>query len=131
MVRFGYTILYVKNVTTSIEFYEKSFGFERKFITPENDYGELETGHTTISFASIELAKSNLNNGFMESKLNKKPFAIELGLVTDNVNEVVKMAENNGATILEEPKEKPWGQTVAYLRDIDGFLLEICTPINH
>ncbi|EIM75241.1 glyoxalase/bleomycin resistance protein/dioxygenase [Nitritalea halalkaliphila LW7] len=36
MVKFGYTILYVKDVTKSIEFYEKSFGFERKFITPEN-----------------------------------------------------------------------------------------------
>ncbi len=130
MVKFGYTILYVKDVTESIEFYEKSFGFERKFITPENDYGELETGQTTISFASIELANSNLKNGFMESNLNEKPFATELGLVTDNVNEIVKIAENNGATIIEEPKEKPWGQTVAYLRDIDGFLLEICTPMN-
>ena len=130
MVKFGYTILYVKDVTKSIEFYEKSFGFERKFITPENDYGELETGQTTISFASIELANSNLKNGFMESNLNEKPFATELGLVTDNVNEIVKIAENNGATIVEKPKEKPWGQTVAYLRDIDGFLLEICTPMN-
>jgi lactoylglutathione lyase len=35
-----------------------------------------------------------------------------------------------GAIIAEEPKQKPWGQTVAYLRDIDGFLIEICTPIG-
>lgn len=130
MVKFGYTIFYVNDVTKSIEFYEKSFGFERKFITPENDYAELETGQTTISFASVELANSNLRDGFIESNLMKKPFATELGFVTDNVNKIVKIAENNGATIIEEPKEKPWGQTVAYLRDIDGFLLEICTPMN-
>ena len=130
MVKFGYTILYVKNVTKSIEFYEKSFGFERKFITPENDYGELETGETTISFASIELANLNLKNGFTESNLSQKPFATELGLVTKQVIETVKLAQQNGGTIVEEPKEKPWGQTVAYLRDVDGFLLEICTPMN-
>ena len=37
MVKLGYTILYVSDVTKSIEFYETAFGFERKFITPEND----------------------------------------------------------------------------------------------
>jgi uncharacterized glyoxalase superfamily protein PhnB len=131
MVKFGYTIHYVKDVKKSIEFYEKSFGFERRFITPENDYGELQTGETTISFASIELANSNLKNGFTESNLFDKPFATELGFVTEKVNEIVKLAEQNGAKILDDPKEKPWGQIVAYLRDIDGFLLEICTPMNH
>jgi lactoylglutathione lyase len=44
MVKFGYTILYVLEVAKSVEFYERSFGFTRKFVTPENDYGELETG---------------------------------------------------------------------------------------
>jgi lactoylglutathione lyase len=52
-VEFKYTILYVKDVTTTIKFYEKAFGFERIFVTPENDYGELSTGNTTLSFASI------------------------------------------------------------------------------
>jgi lactoylglutathione lyase len=64
MVKLGYTILYVSDVTKSIEFYEKAFGFERKFITPENDYGELLTGETTISFVSKELANSNLKKRF-------------------------------------------------------------------
>lgn len=44
MIKFGYTILYVENVSKSIEFYEKAFGFVRKFITPENDCAELNTG---------------------------------------------------------------------------------------
>lgn len=131
MVKFGYTILYVADVSKSIGFYENAFGFYRKFITPENDYGELETGQTTIAFASNELAHSNLKNGFMESTLSQKPFATELGLVTDNVSEIVELALIHGATIVEKPKEKPWGQTVAYLRDIDGFLLEVCTPMGN
>lgn len=129
MVKFGYTILYVSDVTKSIEFYEKSFGFKRKFVTPENDYGELETGNTTLAFASKKLSNTNLKDGFIESNLSHKPFAIELGFVTDNVSEVIEQAYSNGATLLEKPKVKPWGQTVAYIRDIDGFLIEICTPM--
>ena len=48
MVKFGYTILYVEDVEKSIAFYENAFGFSRKFVTPEKDYGELITGETTI-----------------------------------------------------------------------------------
>jgi lactoylglutathione lyase len=130
MVKLGYTILYVSDVTKSIEFYEKAFGFERKFITPENDYGELLTGQTTISFASKELANSNLKSGFIECSQSNKPFGIELAMVTDDVQTIIQKAIELGALLTEEPIQKPWGQTVGYIRDIDGFLLEICTPMN-
>jgi lactoylglutathione lyase len=130
MIKLGYTILYVTDVLKSIEFYEKAFGFQRKFVTPDDDYGELNTGETTLSFASKELASSNLKNGFTESKLTNKPFAIEIGFVTDDVEKIVIQAKKTGAVIVEEPKQKPWGQTVVYLRDTDGFLIEICTPVG-
>jgi lactoylglutathione lyase len=130
MVKFGYTILYVNDVSKSISFYENAFGFTRKFVTPENDYGELSTGETTISFASKELANSNLKDGFIDSDLINKPFATELGFTTDNVDDILAKSKEAGATILQEAKQKTWGQTVAYIRDIDGFLIEICTPMG-
>ncbi|MFZ1789912.1 MAG: VOC family protein [Saprospiraceae bacterium] len=130
MVKFGYTILYVEDVTKSVEFYEEAFGFSRKFVSPENDYGELLVGETTLSFASVALAKTILKAGFLESSLDQKPFGIEIGFTTENVAETVSSALKAGATILENPKEKPWGQIVAYVRDLDGFLIEICTPMN-
>jgi len=34
------------------------------------------------------------------------------------------------AILLEEPVTKPWGQKVGYLRDTNGFIIEICTPIE-
>jgi len=130
MVKFSYTILYVKNVSESIEFYEKAFGFKRKFITPENDYGELLSGETIISFADVQLASSNLSNGFNLSKRNEKPFGIELGFTTENVETVFDQAVKMGATPLETIKIKPWGQAVAYVQDINGFLIEICSPMS-
>jgi lactoylglutathione lyase len=130
MIQFAYTILYVQDVTKSIEFYEKAFGFTRKFIAPDQDYAELTTGSTTLSFASTALASSNLAAGFTRSSLSSKPFGIEVGLTTDNVTQTLRSAEAAGGTVLEKPKTKPWGQEVAYLRDLDGFLIEICTPMS-
>ncbi|MDX2174525.1 MAG: VOC family protein [Bacteroidota bacterium] len=130
MIKFSYTIFYVKDVARTITFYENAFGFERKFITEENDYAELITGDTTLSFASIELAKTNLSKGFLESNVNNKPFGMEIGITTDNVSEIVTMAIKAGAILVEEAKTKPWGQIVAYVKDPNGYLIEICTPIS-
>lgn len=131
MNKIAYTILYVKDVEKSISFYENAFGFTRKFIAPENDYGELLTGDTTLSFCRTDLAKSNLKDGFIASDLSQKPFGIEIGIVTVNVEKCISQAIEAGATLTEAPKEKPWGQTVAYVRDLDGFLIEICTAISN
>lgn len=130
MVKFGYTILYVEDVEKSIEFYENAFGFSRKFIVPGNDYGELSTGDTTLSFASKKLATENIKDGFIESTLEDKPFAIEIGFITDEVGELVQKATSLGAVLVKEPTKKPWGQIVAYVRDLDGFLIEICTEVE-
>jgi lactoylglutathione lyase len=130
MTQFAYTILYVQDVTSTISFYEKAFGFKRKFITPGNDYGELTTGDTILSFATVKLAKTNLSAGFTESNLKSKPFGIEIGFTTNDVEKVVSTAVKAGAVLVEKPKTKPWGQVVAYVRDPDGFLIEICTPVS-
>ena len=129
MVKLGFIILYVSDVTKSVEFYESAFGFSRKFITPENDYAELLTGETTISFVSKELANSNLKNGFLMSRQADKPFGIEIAFVTESVHDIIEKAVELGAVIEEKPIKKPWGQTVGYIRDVDGILIEICTPV--
>ena len=129
-MKFAYTILYVENVEETVAFYEKAFGFAKKFITPEKDYAELVTGETTISFASLELAKSNFKKGFTSIKNFEKPLGVELAFTTENITEDFKKAIEAGATEFEPLIEKPWGQKVGYLRDNNGFLIEICTPIK-
>lgn len=128
-IKFAYTILYVNDVKETLDFYKNAFGFEQKFITPENDYGELITGTTTIAFANFELGKSNFKKGFTESNLNEKPFGIELAFTTTEVEKVMENALKNGATLLADLVTKPWGQQVGYVRDLNGFILEICSPM--
>lgn len=130
MIQFAYTILYVADVKRSVDFYTKAFGFEVKFIAPGDDYAELLTGNTTLSFASLSLANSNLKDGFLESRAASKPFGMELGFATGDVEAAVNKALSEGASLVEKPKQKPWGQVVAYVRDPEGFLIELCTPMN-
>lgn len=129
-MKYTYTILYVENVLKTIEFYEKAFGFQRKFITPEKDYGELISGETTISFASVELGNSNFKNGFQKSSTANKPFGVELAFTTDNIEVDFEKAKKEGAIEVTQLTTKPWGQKVGYLKDNNGFLIEICTSIN-
>jgi lactoylglutathione lyase len=130
MIKFAYTILYVRDVTKALSFYEDAFGFTTKFIAPGKEYGELITGDTTLSFAAITLARTNLSEGFIESSISNRPFGIEIAFATEDVREAVARAVKAGATAVQEAKTKPWGQTVAYVRDPEGFLIEICTPME-
>ena len=130
MIKFAYTILYVEDVVKTMDFYQRAFGFSEKMLAPDNTYGEVASGETTLSFAVKSLAQSNLKNGFIESDLSKLPFGIELGFTTDDVEGAIREAVAAGAMLIEEPKTKPWGQVVAYVRDLDGFLVEICSEMN-
>ncbi|WCM43187.1 VOC family protein [Flavobacterium sp. CBA20B-1] len=130
-MQYAYTIIYVENVAETIEFYKRAFGFEKKFLTPENDYGELISGETTIAFASIELGNSNFKQGFEKIDKAKKPFGVEMAFTTENIESDFKKAIDAGATEFEPFVEKPWGQKVGYVLDNNGFLIEICTPIKN
>jgi len=126
VVTFSYTILYVKNVPQSVAFYEKAFGLQQRFIHESEQYAEMETGGTTLAFASTELANSNLPQGFQENSRASLPAGIEVGFVADNVPIVFASAVEAGAIAVVEPKVKPWGQMIGYGRDLDGILVEIC-----
>ena len=128
-MKLGYSILYVPNVPATIAFYENAFGLARRFITPDNTYGELETGATTLSFANIDFVKELLPIRFDSSEPGRHPLGMEIGLVTQDVDAAYLKAVEAGAIEVKKPAAKPWGQVVGYVRDMNGFLVEICSPM--
>ncbi|MGD0167107.1 MAG: VOC family protein [Gaiellaceae bacterium] len=129
MLRFGYTAAYVPDVEATLVFYERAFGLERRFVTPGGSYGELETGETALAFAALTLGQAQFPGGIRPIALDEAPPALEIALVSDDVATAFARAVEAGATPLTEPAEKPWGQTVAFVRDLNGLLIELCTPI--
>lgn len=130
MVKFGYTIVYVTDVSDALSFFEKAFDMKRRFVTEENDYGELNTGETTLAFASHELGQSNFKGGYVNGSISEKPLGTEIALITSDVHTAHLSAIKHGATELKAPEQKPWGQTVSYVRCPSGILLELCTPVT-
>ena len=127
---YAYTILYVLDVQKTAEFYKQAFGFNKKFTTPEKDYAEMISGETTIAFASHELGETNFASGYKKSSPDEMPFGVELAFITEDIENDFKKAVEAGASIVSDITEKPWGQKVSYLRDNNGFLIEICTPVK-
>ena len=122
-MRFGYTILYVRDVPASVEFYERAFGLERRLLHESGQYAELETGATALAFAAHELAAESVRD-----LADREPAGFEVCLVDEDVEAAYARAVEAGAAAVSEPEEKPWGQRTAYVRDPDGTLIEIASP---
>jgi uncharacterized glyoxalase superfamily protein PhnB len=130
-VSLGYVILYVEDVEASLAFYERAFGLTRRFFHDEEGkaYGELETGATRLAFASLGLVAGHFREKPVVSAPAAPPLGFEIALTTADVQSLYDRALAAGATAEAPPETKPWGQTVAYVRDNRGFLVELCTPM--
>lgn len=127
---YAYTIIYVDDVAATVEFYQAAFGFAKKFMTPECDYAELVSGPTTIAFGTIQLGNSNINDGLVPLSKGASPSGVELAFTTEQIRVDFAKAIGAGATEQQAISTKPWGQEVGYLRDINGVLIELCSPMN-
>jgi lactoylglutathione lyase len=129
-MKFGYTILYVADVKRSLEFWERAFGLRRRFLHESGTYAELDTGTTALAFVAQAYVREMLPGGFRAAQNDEAPPPFEVALVTDDVAAALQRAVAAGACHVLQPTKKPWGQTVAYVRDCDGNLVELCTPMS-
>lgn len=129
-MKLTHTIIYVRSVEKTCEFYAEAFGLTKGFMTPEGDYGEMETGETKLSFASVELAHQNLPGGFRENRADELPSGFEVAFEVEDVQEAWNIAIRAGATPYGKPTQKPWGQITGYVRDPEGLLIELGSRIE-
>lgn len=122
-MRHASTILYVPDVTAALEFYERAFGLATGFTAPDASYATLAGDGAVLAFASLEMAPDT--KGPRET-----PAGFEVWLEAEDVAGAYEKALEAGAEAVHEPKEKPWGQTVAYVRDLNGTLIELGEPVS-
>jgi uncharacterized glyoxalase superfamily protein PhnB len=70
-------------------------------------------------------------NGFSIRPNRKEDVAagFEIALVTEDPDGAYQVAVKAGAEPVAAPAAKPWGQLVGYVRDLNGCLIEICSPM--
>lgn len=125
-MKLRYTILYVDDVDASLSFYESALGVRRRMTHPSGDYGELDTGATSLSFSSRQLMR----------ELGKEPGmpdprapVFEIAFETDDVAAAYARAVAAGGRSVQAPRKESWGQTTSYILDPNGYLVEICSPV--
>jgi catechol 2,3-dioxygenase-like lactoylglutathione lyase family enzyme len=126
-MKFRYTILYVREVPATLEFYTRAFDQTQGFLHESGDYGELSTGDTRLAFSSLMLMRQL---GKTVADDPTAPPAFEIAFETDDVPAALDRAVGAGATLVQEAKRMDWGQTTAYVRTPDGTLVEICTAVS-
>lgn len=124
---FRYTILYVHDVEATLAFFNAAFGFKTTFLHDSKDYGELDTGQTKLAFSSIELMQQLGKSPATKPVTNP---SFEIAFETDDVAAALAKAVDAGAELVQDVEEMPWGQTTAYVRLTEGFLIEICTAVQ-
>ena len=127
-MKLGYVILYVPDVLAAVAFYERAFGLKKRRMI-EDQYAEMETGATALAFVHEEFV-ADFVAPFHRNRQSDRSAGIEVALVSTEVAAAYKTAIAAGALPILEPTQKPWGQIVSYVRDLNGCLVEICSPMD-
>lgn len=130
-MRFRYSCIIVRDVPATVAFYEKAFGFPLRFMHPSRAYAELETGATLLSFFGESFIANQKLLGdlpFRPVRPDAEPVTAVLAFDTESLEQDWQRAISAGAKVVKAPEPKPWQQTVGYLRDPDGIVIELCTP---
>ena len=125
----GWVIVYVEDAPAAREFYMRAFGLQGGFVAGSGTYAELDTGATKLAFAAYTLGEQNFPGGVRPAAADGAPPNVEIALVGDDVDGAYERALAAGCSSLAEPKDKPQGQRVAWVRDPFGTLLELATPL--
>ena len=137
-MKLGYVIIYVESVPDTLSFYHSAFGLPTRFCLPSDEYGELELdGGTTLAFAAERFVEQGVGSSVFHKNraAHELSAGAEISFVVDedkgeSVQSCVERAGAAGATVVKDPMTKPWGQVVAYVKDCNGFLVEICTSVK-
>ena len=112
------TYLAVANVSASIEFLERSFGFSRGVVLDDTDgqprYAEMR--HDQAVVVLIRKGDATTPTGG----------AAALYTYVEDVDRAVSQARLAGAGV-DEPEDKPWGDRVAVVTDPDGYRWVLAT----
>ncbi len=130
MVTFTHIIYYVQNVEKAVTFYTQVFDLPVSFLHESGEYAELAAGSIKLAFASDQLGQLNLSNKYYKNNQQAEPAGCELVFTTNTVDELFKKALAAGAKEIAAPAKKPWGQTIGYVQDPQGILIEIASIVN-
>jgi uncharacterized glyoxalase superfamily protein PhnB len=111
--REAFPILTVDDVDRAVDFYCRTFGFEKTYSFDEG-------GVTAYAFLRLD----PLGIGIARRGSPDDP-SIAVWIYADDVDEGAARLRASGATEVLAPTDQPWGERLCTFRDADGHLLHI------
>ena len=121
-------VLYVDDVNAALERWRDAFRFEIAYLDEGGLYGELVSGETCLAFAEREFGRGHFEDAAARALFDGAPRRFEVALTSDDVIADHARACRQGMRAVHGPIERPWGETVAWLMDPEGILVELATP---
>ena len=125
----------VENLDTSLAFYREGLGLSSKGIIGTEYYDEISGANGAVAFFELQnglilslYPRTDLAKDAKQEIGKGNPPAFSIGYLTETkekVDAILKQAKAAGATITDEPRERPWGIYSGYFTDLDGHLWEI------
>jgi uncharacterized glyoxalase superfamily protein PhnB len=120
------TRIITAQVETLISFYEQLTGLTATRYTP--DFAELKTPGATLAIGSTRTLQFFGGDGIAQPAQNRS-MIIEFR-VDDVQRHFEQLAGSLKSTIVQEPTIMPWGNQSLLLRDPDGNLVNLFTPVT-
>jgi lactoylglutathione lyase len=128
-MRYAATILYVPDVPAAVDFYRSAFDLVPTYVAPDGGYAEFDAGGARLGLDSETLAdEEGPPCGYQRNRRAGPPAGVEIMFTSDDLLSDVERAVAAGAELLDGPRQKSWGQEIAYVRDPWGILVAIATP---
>lgn len=114
--------LAVRDVRGALEFYERAFGFKRRFAMPGPEgklmHAEVSHGESVIMMGPESPQEAAARDGAAR---------VTLYVYVPDVDRIAARAKAAGGTLAEEPKDQFWGDRTAIVIDPDGHRWTIAT----
>jgi lactoylglutathione lyase len=119
--------LFVEDVAASTRFYADALAF--RIERDEGDYAHLRRGDAELGLASVaRLPEEDPAGGFTRGRVAAARGAgVEIVLEVEDLLAAAGTVERAGYTLVEPPRDRPWGQRDFRLTDPDGYYVRVTT----
>jgi len=126
-MQFAATVLYVDDVPSAMDFYQRAFSLKLHFFDEALGFAELKHGDATLAIAAHSLGEMLMPGEYMRPA-GGRPAGVEIAFLTTDVPAAFDKAIQEGAQSIAPPKRMPWGLEVAYVRAPEGTVIGLSEP---
>jgi catechol 2,3-dioxygenase-like lactoylglutathione lyase family enzyme len=121
-----YVILIVEDLERALAFYTGVLGLRLGHRSGE--YAQLDTGSTRLALYTRSAMATTLGMSLRAPAANAPGF--EIGFKVADVDAGFEELVARGAAPVVPPTDRFWGQRTAYVRDPDGYLIELAQDLR-